>query len=114
MSVAFAMMVTMMDDITSYSVQIRSVHPYGFRSGEWAIIRRTIWMNYRPCFEIEFLDRKRDYWPVIDASDEREFRPGPEREDNWGTMGGGEDATQHEWQTGHPWVGTIEICWRCQ
>lgn len=36
------------------------------------------------------------------------------REDEAGTMGGGEDATAHEWNFGHPFKGIDETCFTCQ
>ena len=38
----------------------------------------------------------------------------PTRVDQRGRMPGGEDATMHEWDTGHAWYGTETECWTCE
>ena len=53
---------------------IRSVHPYGFRSGQWAEILKTVPLeDGRPSYHIRFADGTEDWWVVNDPSDEREF-----------------------------------------
>lgn len=60
-------------------IEIRSTHPYGFRSGTWAEILGVEWKNDRPCFKIMFPeDRFVDWWPVHDEWDPYEFRKGPD------------------------------------
>lgn len=66
--------------MTQQAEQIRSVHPYGFRSGEWGEILTTVEMDDgRVCYLIAWPESERrpvevDWWPVEDPSDEREFR----------------------------------------
>lgn len=56
-------------------VQIRATHPYGFRSGQWALVIGLVWTNGRACWHVLFPDGKTDLWPMIDPSDPYEFRP---------------------------------------
>jgi len=39
--------------------------------------------------------------------------PVPDIEEEASHMGGGEDASYHEWNFGHPYRGTILHCWTC-
>lgn len=58
-------------------VQIRATHPYGFRSGQWAIVIGVVWSNEhnRPCYKVIFPeDAVVDFWPLQDTSDSYEFR----------------------------------------
>jgi hypothetical protein len=61
---------------------IRCSHPYGYRSGEWAKIvgvelasRGDGWSSgvLRPCYKVEFDDKKIDQWPVNDPDRDYEF-----------------------------------------
>lgn len=60
------------------NVQIRATHPYGFRNGEWAEVVGLVWMNGRPCYNVMFMDRVMDQWPVHDQSDAYDFRQAPD------------------------------------
>jgi len=53
---------------------IRATHPYGFRSGQWAILRCVVPGPERDCYLVEFDDGVTDFWPVNDPSDPYEFR----------------------------------------
>lgn len=55
-------------------VLIRATHPSAFRSGEWARLNGVVRMSGRPCFEVEFLDGKLDWWPITDAAHGYEFK----------------------------------------
>ncbi len=65
--------------------EIRSTHPYAFRSGEWGEITGVVKFYGRDCYRIRWPRRERrpdmetiDYWPVEDPSDTgREFRVMP-------------------------------------
>lgn len=56
-------------------VEIRATHPYGFRSGQWALLFAVQWFNDRPCYHVIFPDGFTDHWPVNDPADPYEFRP---------------------------------------
>lgn len=45
------------------------------RSGEWARIIGIIILSGRVCFEIEFIDGRRDQWPVQDPAANYEYAP---------------------------------------
>ena len=66
---------------SALATEIRSVHPYGFRSGEWGTITGIFRYEGRDCYRIKWPQREPkpdletiDYWPLEDASDQREFR----------------------------------------
>ena len=61
---------------------IRQMHPYGFRSGEWAMLRcivpgpdrDTRRRAYgRPAYLVEFADSVTDFWVVGDPDAQYEF-----------------------------------------
>lgn len=52
---------------------IRHTHPYGFRSGHWAVIRAVVPGPDRDCYLVEFPDGVTDFWPVEDPSEPYEF-----------------------------------------
>ncbi len=61
--------------------EIRSTHPYAFRSGEWGRITGVFKFDGRDCYRIQWPQWPQrnletiDYWPVEDPSDDqREFR----------------------------------------
>lgn len=63
--------------------EIRSTHPYGFRSGEWGRVVGVGTVNGRPCYRICWPPRDtvtgrplatEDWWVVDDAHESREFR----------------------------------------
>lgn len=56
---------------------IRSTHPYGYRSGEWAEILTVAPSPERDCYVVRFLDGATDFWPVNDPSDAYEFAERP-------------------------------------
>jgi hypothetical protein len=54
---------------------IRHTHPYGFRTGEWAIARRIVESRGRACYLIEFpKDHVTDVWVVNDPQEPYEFK----------------------------------------
>lgn len=53
---------------------IRTTHPYGFRSGEWAMLRCIIPGPDRDCYLVEFGDKVTDFWAVGDPGAGYEFR----------------------------------------
>ena len=55
---------------------IRGMHPYHFRSEEWAEIVGVIMARCRPCYHVRFKDGKEDYWPMDDPANKYEFSPG--------------------------------------
>lgn len=55
------------------TVYIRSTHPAQYRNGQWAKLRRIVIRYNRPCFEVQFIDDKFDYWVTYDNPDQYEF-----------------------------------------
>ena len=55
---------------------IRTMHPYGFRCGEWAMLRDIITdpERDRDCYLVEFGDKETDFWVVDDPDGRYEFR----------------------------------------
>jgi len=55
---------------------IRGLHPYTFRSGQWAAITNAVWDPARQRYHWVLLwpDGQGDEWPVIDPAAEYEFR----------------------------------------
>lgn len=47
-------------------VDIRTTHPYGFRSGQWARLIGVEWVGYRPCYSVRFSDGVTDQWVMAD------------------------------------------------
>ena len=56
--------------------EIRTLHPHGFRSGEWARLTGTATdpENGRECFTVEFPDGATDFWVMGDPDGQYEFR----------------------------------------
>jgi len=56
--------------------QIRTMHPYGFRSGDWAILRHRLTdpMTGRDLYLVEFGDYATDFWVADDPDGQYEFR----------------------------------------
>lgn len=52
---------------------IRHTHPYGFRSGTWAILRTRVELQGRECYLVEFADGVTDFWAVSDPAEPYEF-----------------------------------------
>jgi hypothetical protein len=52
---------------------IRTTHPYGFRSGEWARLVMVVPARGRDCYLVEFPDLVTDLWVVDDAAGRYEF-----------------------------------------
>jgi hypothetical protein len=52
---------------------IRTMHPYGFRSGRWAILRCIVPGPVRDCYLVEFEDYVTDFWAVDDPDGQYEF-----------------------------------------
>lgn len=60
-------------------LQIRSIHPYGFRSGEWGFIVGVVSvtpldLSERLCWHVGFDNGEYDHWPV---NEQYEFRESP-------------------------------------
>lgn len=55
--------------------RIRTMHRYGFRSGEWAKLHGTITDpgTGRECYLVEFDDGATDFWVVNDPDGQYEF-----------------------------------------
>lgn len=61
-------------------MQARGVHPYVFRSGEWADAVSVCWVTPngcepRPCLLVVFPDGRTDLWPVFTQAEHYELRP---------------------------------------
>lgn len=54
--------------------EIRSTHPDGFRSGQWAKVLAVTTVTNRPCYVVMFPDRRTDLWVCDDPRDPYEFR----------------------------------------
>ncbi len=56
--------------------QVRTTHPYGFRSGEWAIFRHELTdpETGRRLYLVEFPDYATDLWVADDPDGQYEFR----------------------------------------
>lgn len=53
---------------------IRTTHPYGFRSREWAeLVSTDLSYNARYCYKVTFPDGSTDLWVVDDPSARYEF-----------------------------------------
>jgi len=59
-------------------VKIRTTNPYGFRCGEWAVLRGTIALPHgdseRLCYAVTFDDEVDDFWVVDDPGGMYEFQ----------------------------------------
>jgi hypothetical protein len=63
------------DGRTPTSPQIRTMHRYGFRSGEWADLLTTAPApDKSDCYVVRFEDGVTDYWVVNDPAGQYEFR----------------------------------------
>jgi hypothetical protein len=56
---------------------IRTTHPYGFRSGQWATLQCTVPGPDRDCYLVEFADGTTDFWVVGDPDGDYEFKEEP-------------------------------------
>jgi hypothetical protein len=62
---------------------IRSNHPDQYRSGQWAKITGVYWVApdvktpFKPCYCVEFIDGKRDYWAIDDPAAAYHFSSNP-------------------------------------
>lgn len=50
------------------------MHPYAFRSGEWARVLTTVPSRGRECWLVRFPDGKVDWWPIEDPLADYEVR----------------------------------------
>lgn len=56
--------------------QIRTNHPDGFRSGEWAsLVNEAIDHSGRRCYLVRFADGASDWWVADDPDGDYEFEP---------------------------------------
>jgi hypothetical protein len=68
----------MMSQTPAVGSRIRKTHRYGFRSGQWAVLRGTASLpgfpeGDRDCYLVEFDDGVTDFWPVRDVDAGYEF-----------------------------------------
>jgi hypothetical protein len=62
---------------------IRGRHPACFRQGQWAKVVEVAWCQpptdgvARPVYVVEFIDGRRDLWPVYDSAADYEFAREP-------------------------------------
>jgi len=56
--------------------QIRTTHPFGYRSGEWAALVKPVHHSQtdRGCYLVRFEDGASDWWVIDDPSAGYEFR----------------------------------------
>lgn len=55
--------------------QVRTLHPYGFRCGEWATILTTAYDPEKgKVYVVEFEDGATDWWVAFDRDGDYEFR----------------------------------------
>jgi hypothetical protein len=59
--------------------EIRGMHQYVFRSGEWAVVEGVVMLPGsgaypRANFSVRFPDGQRDCWPIYDEHAHYEFR----------------------------------------
>lgn len=54
--------------------EVRNLHPYGFRSGEWARVLTTVESYGRACWLVQFPDGAVDEWVIEDPGAEYEVR----------------------------------------
>lgn len=54
--------------------QIRSEHPYAYRSGQWARIVAVVPARGRKAWLLEWPDGATDTWAVLDPAAEYEFK----------------------------------------
>lgn len=52
---------------------IRTRHPDGFRSGQWAALKCTVPSADRDCHLVEFPDGVTDFWAADDPDGQYEF-----------------------------------------
>lgn len=62
------------DTTTGDPTFIRSLHPYAYRSGEWAQIVGRDSSDGRACYLVVFPDGATDRWVVHDPDGDYEFR----------------------------------------
>lgn len=55
---------------------IRTMHCYGFRTGQWAILEGVGIVKGRACYLVRFEDGKTDQWVVTDPDGNYEFKNG--------------------------------------
>lgn len=68
--------------MTTRHTLIRALHPYAFRSGEWAELKGTTDLPGFPegdrcCYLVEFPDGMTDFWPVKNSGYGYERQEGP-------------------------------------
>lgn len=54
--------------------QIRTNHPYGFRSGQWAVLLAHGTFKGHSVYVVQFPDRAVDLWRIDDPAGDYEFR----------------------------------------
>ncbi len=55
-------------------LQIKSDHPYQFRTGQWACIDGVRFVNGRPCWHVFWPDHVMDLWVIHDPQANYEYR----------------------------------------
>jgi hypothetical protein len=66
-----------MDRAKKVGMEVRSEHPYAFRSGEWALVTKLVRVSVLGdlmCWEVKFPDGVEDLWAVEDKMADYEFR----------------------------------------
>jgi hypothetical protein len=59
--------------MTVEPARIRAMHPYAFRSGEWARILTSVEARGRDCWLVQFDDNDTDYWVKDDPHARYEY-----------------------------------------
>lgn len=54
--------------------EVRTMHPIGFRCGEWANVTGIVNVRGRACWQVEFPDGVTDQWVISDKEGRYEFR----------------------------------------
>lgn len=55
---------------------IRTMHPWGFRPGVWAILDGIVVTKGRACYDVRFEDGTKDQWVITDPDGQYEFKNG--------------------------------------
>lgn len=70
--------------LTTVRLQVRGVHPYVLRSGQWADVISMVWCSPQdgsepgwPCVVVMFPDQITDVWSIAAEPQHYEFRPAP-------------------------------------
>lgn len=53
---------------------IRTMHHYGFRTGQWAVLEGVVVVKGRACYDVRFEDGVKDQWVITDPDGQYEFK----------------------------------------